>query len=333
MTDTQVTPRTLARRRAVRSRARRRRAVGITAQVAGAAVVLGALAGVLSGGRWPWVVATYVRWPQAFVAVIAAVVLLRLRWWRSGAPLAAAAVALVGSVMAPLQALDTVDAPRDRSLRIAVHNTGYREGDVEAFTQAIRAADPDLVVLLESEDIAAQLDARLDALAQLPTPGPDGPDTAPPVVLARRPWRTQVVPLAGERPATIVTAEVGGRALDVVAAHPLPPVTEPWAVSHRRSISALADAVLPRGRPHVVACDCNTTPWSPSMRRLLATGLRGPTVLPTFGLPVLGIPLDHILLSPDVAAVSRELGAFHGSDHRMIVTEVTVTGGAVTRRS
>lgn len=324
MTRTQVTPRTLARRRAVRARQRRDRLIGVGAQVVALAVALSVLAGLLSGGQWPWVLATYARWPQTLVAVVAAVVLVRQRWWRSGAVAAAVAVGLVISVIAPLQVLDTVDAPRDRTLRIAVHNTGYRAGDLDAVSQAIREADVDLVVLLESEDIAGVLDDDLDDLSLLPAQGRRGRDTAPPMVLSRRPWVTAVVPLGEPRPATIVHAQLGGRALDIVTVHPLPPLTAGWAASHDRSISVLADDVLPRDVPYVVACDCNSTPWSPSMRRLLDAGLRGPTVAPTFGAPLLGIPLDHVLLGDGVAAVSREQWPFSGSDHRMIVTEVTL---------
>lgn len=324
MTRTEVTPRTRARHRAVRARRRRERLLGGGAQVVAVVVALGVLAGVLSGGEWPWVLATYLRWPQTLVAVVAAVVLLRLRWWRSGGAAAAVAVGLVVSVVAPLQALETVEAPRDRTLRIAVHNTGYGAGEVDAVTQAIREADVDLVVLLESEDIAAALADDLDDLALLSAPGGRGRDTAPPMILARRPWPTDVVPLGEPRPATIVRARIADRPLDVVTIHPLPPLTAGWSASHHRSIATLVDALLPRDDPYVVACDCNTTPWSPSMRRLLDAGLRGPTVAPTFGAPLLGIPLDHVLLSDEVAAVSREQWSFSGSDHRMIVTEVTL---------
>jgi endonuclease/exonuclease/phosphatase (EEP) superfamily protein YafD len=324
VTRTEVTPRTLARRRAARTRRRRDRLIGVSAQVVALAVAFGVLAGVLSGGEWPWVFATYLRWSQTLIAVVAAVVLLRLRWWRSGLAAAAVAVGLVVSVVAPLQALGTVGAPRDRTLRIAVHNTGYGAGNVEALAQAIREADVDLVVLLESEDVAGVLADALDDLSQLPAPGRRGRDTAPPMILARRPWRIEVVPLGEPRPATIVHARIADRPLDVVTLHPLPPLTAGWSASHDRSIATLVDDVLPREVPHVVACDCNTTPWSPSMARLLDAGLRGPTVAPTYGAPVLGIPLDHVLLSDGVAAVSREQWPFSGSDHRMIVTEVTL---------
>lgn len=324
MTRTEVTPRTRARRRAARARRRRERLLGGGAQVVAFLVGLAALAGVLSGGRWPWVLATYLRWPQTLSAVVAAVVLLRLRWWRSGVAAAAVAVGLVVSVVAPLRALEVVEAPRDRTLRIAVHNTGYGAGDVAAVAQAIREADVDLVVLLESEDVADALADALDGLSLLPARGSRGPDTAPPMVLARRPWRTDVVPLGEPRPATIVRARIGDRPLDVIAIHPLPPLTAGWSASHHRSITTLVDDVLQRDDRFVVACDCNTTPWSPSMRWLLDAGLRGPTVAPTFGAPLLGIPLDHVLLSEGVEAVAREQWPFAGSDHRMIVTEVTL---------
>lgn len=324
MTATQVTPRTRARRKAARARARRARAIGVLAQTVAVVIGLGVVGGLLSGGEWPWVAATYLRWSQALVAAVAAAVLLRVGWWRSGVPAALVALALVVSIVVPLRALDTVPAPPGQTLRIGVHNTGFAAGDVAAVAREIRAAELDVVVLLESEDIAEALDRRLDALRRLPAPGPTGRDDAPPVVLARGAWPTTVEPLGGERPATVTRVTLDGRRLDVVAFHPLPPVLRDWSERHRTSISALVGEVLPRSGAHVLACDCNTTPWSPSMRRLLATGLRGPTVRPTFGAPVVGIPLDHVLLSDEVVAVSRELWPFSGSDHRMIVTEVAL---------
>jgi endonuclease/exonuclease/phosphatase (EEP) superfamily protein YafD len=299
---------------------------GVLAAVAAAAVGLSALAGVLSGGDWPWVVATYLRWPQVVVATLATAVLVGLRWWRSAMASAVVTMALVVSVVVPLAALDTVAAPAGQTLRIAVFNTGARNEDIRAIAAAIRSADPDVAVLLESEDVAVRVDRRLQDLSRL-APPVDGPVTSPPIVLAGHDWPVAVAPLAGGRPATVVTVDVGGQPLDIVAIHPLPPVTRAWARSHDQTISALTGDVLPRARPYVLACDCNSAPWSPSMRRLLDVGLHQPTVFATFGAPVVGIPIDHILLGRGVVAVSRELGPFAGSDHRLIVTEVAVRAG------
>lgn len=324
MTSTQVTPRTRARRRAIRARQRRDWAFGLIAEVLATVTALSVLAGLLSGGQWPWTFATYLRWPQTLVATCAAATLLYVRWLRTGVIFAIIAAGLIASVAEPLAALTTVDAPTDRSVRIAVYNTGAGGGDVASFADAITALDADVVVLLESAEIADGLADRLDGLVRLPTSPSNDQDGAPPAVLARRRWPVQVVPLADTRPATVVSITVDGAPLDVIGFHPLPPITQEWSDSHDRSITAMVDTVLTRANPHVVACDCNSAPWSPSMRRLLAAGLRGPTVVPTFGAPLIGIPLDHVLLSDRVAAVDRTVGSFGGSDHRPIVTEVTV---------
>jgi endonuclease/exonuclease/phosphatase (EEP) superfamily protein YafD len=323
----------------VRAGVRRRVAqvAGVVAAAAAAAVGLGALAGVLSGGDWPWVVLTYLRWPQVVVGTVATIVLAGLRWWRSALASAMVAAALIASVVGPLTALRTVDRPSGDTLRVVVFNTGAGNDDVAAIAAAVRSAEPDVAVLLESEDVAGRIDQRLDELTRLDAPAGHGTEAAP-IVLARRDWPVTIEPLAEHRPATVVTVELDGRPVDIVAAHPLPPITAEWARSHDRAIAALTGGegerqraggresragVLPREHPYVLACDCNTTPWTPSMRRLLDIGLREPTVAATFAAPVVGVPTDHVLLSAELAAVSRGLGPFAGSDHRLIVTEIT----------
>ena len=334
MTSTRTraaTPRRRARRRSTRRmRAQTRERLwhvggGVAAVVVGA-VALSVLAGVLSDGAWPWVVATYLRWPQVLLSAGATAVLFAGRWWRTGAAAALVTAGLIASVAAPLTALTTVPPGGAATLRVAVFNTGAGSADVAEVAQAIAAARPDVAVLLESEDIAERLERRLDGLARLPTSLEGTPMTAAPVVLARREWPVRVAPLGEGRPAVIATAEVGGRPLDVVGFHPLPPISPGWTRSHQASVRALTDEVLPRAHPFVLACDCNAAPWTPSMARLLDAGLREPTVAATFGAPLVGVPTDHVLLGDGVAAVSRELGSFAGSDHRLVVTEITLRG-------
>ena len=290
-----------------------------------AAVSLSVLAGLLSDGAWPWVVATYLRWPQVVAITAATVALAITGWWRSAVPAAIVTAALAGTVAAPLGALETVPAAERATLRVAVFNTGARNTDVAEVAEAVAAARADVAVMLESEDIAGPLDRRLDGLSRLPTPI-DGPMMSAPVVLARRDWPVEVVPLGdGVRPVAVVSAEIGGRPIDIVAFHPLPPVTRDWTRRHDLAMRRVIE-VLPREDPSVLACDCNAAPWTPSMERLLDAGLRGPSVVPTFVAPLIGLPIDHVLLGDRVAAVSRELGPFAGSDHRLIVTEVILDG-------
>jgi endonuclease/exonuclease/phosphatase (EEP) superfamily protein YafD len=310
---------------------RRRAAVliGGAAAVVGTGAALSFLSGVLAGGRWPYVVATYLRLPQVAVLAVTALVLGVLRWRRFAAVLGALAVGAAATVVAPALDARVADArpmadAAPAGLRIAVFNTGHRNDDIDAIASALRAARPDVAVMPESADIADRLDEAMPELVRLGAQAPD--ELQPPVVLARREWPVEVAPLDGTRPAAIVTVTSGPTAFDVVAMHPLPPVTRAWAEHHERSYAALTRRALPRPRPWIVAGDLNTTPWSPSMDRLRGAGLRGATVRATFGAPWVGIPLDHVLVSAGLTVVSRELGPFAGSDHRLLVAEVTGRG-------
>jgi endonuclease/exonuclease/phosphatase (EEP) superfamily protein YafD len=79
----------------------------------------------------------------------------------------------------------------------------------------------------------------------------------------------------------------------------------------------------------MVLGDLNTTSWSPYFRDLVAdSGLldsrRGFGVepsWPSFGLPLLRIPIDHGLVSPAVSVLDRRIGPAAGSDHLPLVID------------
>jgi endonuclease/exonuclease/phosphatase (EEP) superfamily protein YafD len=75
--------------------------------------------------------------------------------------------------------------------------------------------------------------------------------------------------------------------------------------------------------------DLNATPFSPRFKNLLIDcGLRDSSL--GFGItrtwhseiPLLGLPIDHILVSRDLAVISREVGPKVGSDHRPVMVRV-----------
>ena len=71
--------------------------------------------------------------------------------------------------------------------------------------------------------------------------------------------------------------------------------------------------------------DLNCTPWSPHFDKFLQTArLRdsalGRGVSPTwFPIPLLGLPIDHFLVSKEIEVVNRVVGPNVGSDHRPVV--------------
>ncbi len=88
----------------------------------------------------------------------------------------------------------------------------------------------------------------------------------------------------------------------------------------------------------VLMGDFNTTPWSASFRRVLDdSGLLDSATQPSerphwtrptwfSRWPGLGLPIDHVLLSPTWRIHERRLGPFFGSDHRPVVIELSPIG-------
>jgi endonuclease/exonuclease/phosphatase (EEP) superfamily protein YafD len=74
--------------------------------------------------------------------------------------------------------------------------------------------------------------------------------------------------------------------------------------------------------------DMNTTPWSASMRRAAAIGVRRATGLTPTWPAVVGstvlIPIDHVLASPHWTVVARKRGPHIGSDHRPVVVSLAL---------
>ena len=82
----------------------------------------------------------------------------------------------------------------------------------------------------------------------------------------------------------------------------------------------------------MVLGDLNTTPWSARYRALLddagledtRVGYGLQTSWPSFLPAVLRIPIDHVLVTPDLAAAEREVGPEVGSDHLPVWVELAV---------
>mgnify|MGYP002718390380 CR=1 FL=1 len=90
--------------------------------------------------------------------------------------------------------------------------------------------------------------------------------------------------------------------------------------------------------PRIVAGDFNASPWSPFMRDFIRVtglrdasggGLREPTRQPMLLSPYLswlGAPVDHLLVSPDVAVRSFSIGRHVESDHLPIIADLQLAG-------
>jgi endonuclease/exonuclease/phosphatase (EEP) superfamily protein YafD len=118
----------------------------------------------------------------------------------------------------------------------------------------------------------------------------------------------------------------------LVGIHAPRPLTEPGARKRDEALMKAAGyaAAVTDGRVAVVG-DFNLTPWSPAFARMLQSGdltdaQRGHSLSATWLLrfPLIGLPIDHVLVGQGVAVRDLRVGPFLGSDHRPVIADLTV---------
>ena len=215
-------------------------------------------------------------------------------------------------------------------VRVYSANLLYRNNDTARIVRSIEAADADIVVLIElASDPALKINQLLAGYpyraASMRLDQTRGPSRS--VIASRWPLTARADPPDGLH-AVAATVRTPLGPINVVGVH----LTRPWPFQHSwgqiSQTMALKAVVEPLDGPVVVAGDFNSVSSArigKQVRRDI--GLRPAPGFPGTwpdGLPsALGITIDQVYASPDLAFVSRRLGRPTGSDHRPVVTEIT----------
>lgn len=115
--------------------------------------------------------------------------------------------------------------------------------------------------------------------------------------------------------------DFGGTIVNVAAYHS----ALPWPYGQSKSIDAMVPELRKLDGPKIIAGDFNATPWSYTVNRIAkASGTAtvpniGGTWLP-IGLPAnftawIGLPIDHVLVSPEIETPVGSSRPDVGSDH------------------
>jgi endonuclease/exonuclease/phosphatase (EEP) superfamily protein YafD len=158
--------------------------------------------------------------------------------------------------------------------------------------------------------------------------------------LSRVPFAQVETVMPGGRGRRYLHAEIDwqGQRVTIVGIHPLPPMTGEWAASRNGEIALMGQVANATTQPFILLGDLNASPWSTPMRQLMATtelryAMQGYGVWPTWHLagPILGAPLDYILVSPQWTVADYREGGDIGSDHLPIQADLRLDT-AVDRR-
>lgn len=224
----------------------------------------------------------------------------------------------------------TAPDPDAAIVRLYSANVFYLNNDTARIRGSIEAADADIVVLIElGDDAARNIDALLAGYpyraASIRLDQTRAPSRS--VVASRWPLIARTDPHDGLHAVTATIRTPLGP-VNVVGVH----LTRPWPFQHswgQISQTMALDAVVQGlDGPILVAGDFNSVSSArigKQVRRDIglrpAAGFPGtwPSNLPS----ALGITIDQVYASPDLAFVSRRVGRPTGSDHRPVVTEIT----------
>ncbi len=124
-----------------------------------------------------------------------------------------------------------------------------------------------------------------------------------------------------------------GRPLTVIGTH-LPPPIGPWRAHHRQlQLQELGKFISRVPGPLMLLGDMNMTSWSPHFadlisRTRLVDSRQGRGLMSSWPtqMPLLWIPIDHCLATPDVAFLDRQSGPGVGSDHFPVVVDFALSG-------
>lgn len=132
-------------------------------------------------------------------------------------------------------------------------------------------------------------------------------------------------------PTIIATIDVGNDALNLVASHPMIPVSMGLYAARNTQLDGLVDLLDKSAGSTILIGDLNASMWDTRYRALeeqagLKNARLGFGVLPTWPtfLPFAMIPIDHVLVSSEIGVRNVRTGPRIGSDHLPLVVTITL---------
>jgi endonuclease/exonuclease/phosphatase (EEP) superfamily protein YafD len=271
--------------------------------IGGVAAVLALL--VQGGARWPWALLP--------IVTLAAVVYQAVRIWRY-------------SPLAPREVERSSAADPGSSLTLVLSNVLQENRDARILIRAIREADPDVMVFVETDEWWR------DQLDVFTTTHPHGiqwaqSNTYGMCVYSRLPFEEAHTDFLVEPDVPSVQGKLrlpSGQRVWLNCVHPQPPAPGEHDSSAERDaeLVLVARRVRDSEMPVIVCGDLNDVAWSRTTTLFqkisgLLDPRKGRGLYATFHAkyPFLRYPLDHIFHSPDFRLVDLHRLPYVGSDH------------------
>lgn len=299
-----------------------------------AAMLVAVLVSLSGSNQWFVRAVDLVREPVTYLAIALAILaaIFAARWkWVIVAAFLAVAVINVARIWpyVPLAgqqvALQDGEEPEGQCFTAYSLNVKQENSDHDGVIAQIEAVDPDLLLLMETDDVWAE--ALSGVVSEYEHTLIDAKSNAYGMIFASRlPVQSAktIENTARNTPTLYATIALpNGRDFEFVGLHPKPPL--PGQDTGKRDANiARAGARTPDGKAEaLVMGDFNDVPWSGTTTKFRKEGgWRDPRIgrgaYPTFPSErlILGYPLDQLMVKNDLTVASFEVMEGTGSDHR-----------------
>jgi endonuclease/exonuclease/phosphatase (EEP) superfamily protein YafD len=134
------------------------------------------------------------------------------------------------------------------------------------------------------------------------------------------------------------TLEIDDKEVAFYAVHFPRPEFHQTKLPRSTQFVTLARQIQKQSVPVIVAGDFNAAPYSPMFQKMMdisglkdsRSGYGWQPSWPTY-FPPLWIPIDHVLVSPDIQVHKRSTGAYIGSDHYPVFAELSISDSFYTK--
>lgn len=225
-------------------------------------------------------------------------------------------------------------APNEKPIRAMLMNINAGNGNTQPVIDAIRSADPDLLLLEEVTPKWARELAVLNASYPHRIAEPRE-DCFGIMLLSKYPLaHEQTIEIEGiDVPSIIADVHFPQGTVSVIGTHPLPPVGAEYSRKRNIQLMELSYMAGEQKHPVLLIGDLNVSPFSYWFRRVVSeSGLKDSTK--GFGFQpswpshnrFLRIPVDHVLHSPEIIIHNRVVLGDVGSDHFPVVVAFSLGG-------
>ena len=271
--------------------------------------------------------------PLYFACALGAFALLTALRERRGAVLALALSIYFGIPLLPYLPLKRSTGD-EVTIRVMLANVYTPNRDFAAFRSEVYRHNPDILCLQETDAAWQRVlqGMRTTYPHQVVIPRPDNFGVA---LLSRWPiTEAKQIELGRSTvPALEATVETPYGSLQILNIHTIPPVVGHYAASRNRQLVDAAAIAAAADGPFAIIGELNVTPWSPHFRDLLRnSGLkdarRARGILPTWpvGRPIPTLlPIDHVLVSPDIEVTGMVRGGPFNSDHLPLIADLRLS--------